>query len=186
MKLVVGLGNPGKKYEKTRHNIGFMVIDYYAQKYDLEFKSKMNGLYAEKIINDEKYIFLKPQSYMNLSGDIVRKYYDYFNINKEDILVIYDDVDFEVGSFRIKRGGSSAGHNGINDIINKLDSKDINRIRIGTSKKSDCPMYDYVTGKLSKSEYKTISDLFPTISDIINDFAINNIDDLMAKYNKKE
>ena len=184
MKLIVGLGNPGKRYEKTRHNLGFMAIDFYAEKNDLEFKDKMNGLYAETKINNEKIMLLKPQSFMNLSGDIVRKYYDYYNLNIEDILVIYDDVDFEAGIFRVKRGGSSAGHNGINDIISKIGTEDIYRLRIGTSKK-DSNLKDYVLGRLSKKEIDKIKLLLPKISNVIDDFVNHNIDELMEKYNKK-
>ena len=110
MKLVVGLGNPGKQYEKTRHNCGFMAIDYYANKNDLKFKKKFNGLYAETLINGNKLILLKPQTYMNLSGFCVKKFVDFYNIDLNDILVIYDDKDFETGTFKIKRDGSSAGH----------------------------------------------------------------------------
>ena len=125
MKLVVGLGNPEKKYEFTRHNCGFRAIDYYASKNNLSFKSKFNGHYAETIVNNTKLILLKPQTYMNLSGESVIKFVNYYNINIEDILVIYDDVDFEVGKFKLRRGGSSGGHNGINNIIDLLKTQNI-------------------------------------------------------------
>lgn len=184
MKLVIGLGNPGKKYEKTRHNLGFMSVDYYAKKNNLEFKSKMNGLYAETTLGNEKIILLKPQSFMNLSGDIVRKYYDYYNLNIEDLLIIYDDVDFEIGAFRIKRGGSSAGHNGIDDIMNKIGTENIYRVRIGTSKNGSV-LRDYVLSRFSKKDFEKVNLLLPVISDVIDDFASYNIDDLMEKYNKK-
>ncbi len=186
MKLIVGLGNPGKKYEKTRHNSGFIAIDYYANKNKLLFKNKMNGLYAEAQINNNKFIILKPQNFMNLSGDVVRKYYDYYNLSLNDVIVIYDDVDFNIGTFKIKRGGSSAGHNGIKDIIDKLGTEDVNRIRIGTSK-SNISMINYVLGKFSKDDIDRINLILPEIADAIEDFANNtSIDDLMAKYNKKE
>ena len=107
MKLIVGLGNPDKKYEKTRHNCGFRAIDFYAEKNNLTFKSKYNGLYSENIINGEKILLLKPQTYMNLSGTSVIKYMKFYNLDLKDLLVIYDDVDFEIGTFKIKRGGSA-------------------------------------------------------------------------------
>lgn len=185
MKLIVGLGNPGKDYIKTRHNIGFIALDCYAEQYNLKFKNKYNGLYAETIINGEKTILLKPLSYMNLSGDVVRKYFDYYNLSENDILVIYDDVVFKTGTFKIKRGGSSAGHNGINDIINKIGTEKIARVRIGTSK-TKTKLFDYVLGEFSKTDYERILNILPTINNIINDFPALGIDGLMAKYNKKD
>lgn len=182
MKLVVGLGNPGKEYENTRHNYGFIVIDNYAQKNNLLFKSKFNGLYCEQVINNEKIILLKPQTYMNLSGSCVLSFSKYYNIEVNDILVIYDDVDFEVGKFKIKCKGSSAGHNGINDIMNKLNNKNIQRVRMGTSK-NNIPLIDYVLGKFSKEDLEKISKILPITENIINDFATNDINKLMDKYN---
>lgn len=184
MKLIVGLGNPGKKYEKTRHNCGFRAIDFYAKKNNLEFKSKFDGLYAEQIINKEKIMLLKPQLFMNLSGEVVIKYVNYFNINIEDIIIIYDDVDFSVGTFKIKRGGSSAGHNGIKNIIELLKTENISRIRIGTSK-NDIPLIDYVLGKFSDKDFNLIEDILPTISNIITDYSKMNVDELMQKYNRE-
>lgn len=184
MKLIVGLGNPGKQYERTRHNLGFMAIDYFASKKCLVFKSNMKGLYSETIIEGEKIILLKPQSYMNLSGDIVRKYYDFYNFKIEDVLIVYDDVDFELGTFKIKRNGSSAGHNGIKDIINKLGTEDISRIRIGASK-NNSELADYVLKRLSKSDLNTINLLLPKISDAIEDIIVDGLDMAMEKFNKR-
>ncbi len=184
MKLVVGLGNPGKKYEKTRHNCGFNAINFYAAKNNLTFKNKYNSLYAENIVNGEKLILVKPQTYMNLSGVAVRKFVDFYNLKLDDLLVIYDDVDFEVGKFKIKRGGSSGGHNGINNVIENLKTNEINRIRIGISK-NEIPLIDYVLGKFSKEEDEKINSILETISNIIDDFSVNNINKLMEKYNRK-
>jgi PTH1 family peptidyl-tRNA hydrolase len=127
MKLIVGLGNPEKKYENTRHNCGFRAIDFYAAKNNLVFKNKYNSLYSEQIINNEKVIFVKPQTYMNLSGNAVRQFVKFYNLDIKDLLIIYDDVDFEIGTFKIKRGGSSGGHNGMNNIIDNLHTNDIQR-----------------------------------------------------------
>ena len=183
MKIIVGLGNPGKKYEKTRHNCGFMAIDFYAAKNNLEFKNKFNGLYTEQIINNEKVILLKPQTYMNLSGNSVREFVNFFNINVDDILVIYDDYNFEVGTFRIRRDGSDGGHNGIKSIIENLKNDNIKRVRIGISKNT-IPLEDYVLQRFSDEDYKKVNDLLPTIADIINDFCYLTIDELMQKYNR--
>ena len=183
MKLIVGLGNPGKKYEKTRHNCGFMAVDFYNVKYSLTEKTKFNGFYTENTINNEKIILLKPQTYINLSGNCVSQFVNYFNINIEDIYVIYDDVDFEVGSFKIRRNGSSGGHNGIKSIINNLKTENIKRIRIGISK-NDIPLEDYVLQKFGKEDLEKINSILPTISSIIDDISINTIDELMEKYNR--
>ena len=182
MKLIVGLGNPGKKYEKTRHNCGFMAIDFYASKNNLEFKNKFNGLYSEQTINNEKIIFLKPQTYMNLSGNCILKFVNFYHIDINDILVIYDDIDFEVGTFKIKRNGSAGGHNGIKSIINMLNTEEIKRVRIGISKNT-IPLEDYVLQKFSKEDYEKVSNLLPEISNAIDDFMICDIDTLMMKYN---
>jgi peptidyl-tRNA hydrolase, PTH1 family len=185
MKLVVGLGNPEKKYEFTRHNCGFRAIDYYASKNNLTFKNKFNGFYVETIVNNTKLILLKPQTYMNLSGESVIKFVNYYNISIEDILVIYDDVDFEIGKFKLRRGGSSGGHNGINNIIDLLKTQNISRLRIGISKNS-IPLMDYVLGKFSNDENEKIESILPIISNIIDDFTVHNIDELMEKYNRNE
>lgn len=183
MKLVVGLGNPGKEYENTRHNCGFRAIDFYVEKNNLAMKKKFNGLYAEHVINNEKIILLKPQTFMNLSGNSVQAFANYYNIHIDDILVIYDDVDFEVGKFKIKRGGSSAGHNGIKDIINKLKTEQIQRIRVGISK-NNIELMNYVLGKFSKEDNEKINSVVEEISNIIEDFSKYNIDTLMDKYNR--
>lgn len=183
MKLVVGLGNPGKEYENTRHNCGFKAIDFYALKNNLTFKNKFNSLYTENIINGEKIILIKPQTFMNLSGNSVRDFVNFYNLELKDLLIIYDDVDFSIGNFKIKKDGSSGGHNGIKNIIENLKTENIQRIRIGISK-NEIPLIDYVLGKFSKEDRKKIDDILPTIYDIINDFSIYNIDKLMEKYNK--
>ena len=117
MKMIVGLGNPGKEYELTRHNVGFMVIDDYAKKYHIDkFKEKFHGLYAKVYRNGEYYILLKPLSFMNLSGTVIKRFASFYKIKPEDIFVIHDDMDLKLGALREKIGGSSAGHNGIKSI----------------------------------------------------------------------
>ena len=116
--LIVGLGNPGKEYENTRHNIGFMFLDYYMNTLgnNDKWSKKFNGLYKEIMIDGEKIIFLKPQSYVNLSGEVVLKFKNYFNIDINDILVICDDLDLNFLNFKLREKGSSAGHNGLKNI----------------------------------------------------------------------
>ena len=183
MKLVVGLGNPGKEYDKTRHNCGFRAIDFYAAKNNLSFKSKFNGLYADLVVNNEKLIILKPQTFMNLSGDCVVQFMKYFNLKTEDLLVIYDDHAFDTGTFKIRRGGSSAGHNGIKDIINKLHTENISRLRIGISK-NNITLADYVLGRFGKEDDQKVESILPTVESIIDDFTKLSIDDFMQKYNR--
>lgn len=181
MKLIVGLGNPGKEYASTRHNIGFMVLDSYLG--DVKWSNKFNGLYYQTNINGEKYIFLKPQSYMNLSGGVVRKYADYFKITYKDILVIHDDLDLEVGKIRIKINSSSGGHNGIKDIIACLNTDAFARIKVGVSNNKKIDTKDYVLGSFSKRDLDQIKSNFSNINRIIETFDYNNINMLMNKYN---
>lgn len=119
---------------------------------------------------------------MNLSGESVREIVNFYNIDIEDILIIYDDIDFEVGTFKIRRGGSAGGHNGIRNIIDNLKTENIQRIRIGISK-NEIPLMDYVLGKFTPEEEKKIESIFPQIANVIKDFSNNNIDELMKKYN---
>ena len=125
MKLIVGLGNPGKEYENTRHNMGFMFIDGYAKVKGVEInKKKFNGLYIDFINNGEKTILLKPQTYMNLSGEAVRAFVDFFKIDIKDILIISDDLDMPIGKIKLRPTGSSGGHNGLKNIEQHLNSQD--------------------------------------------------------------
>ena len=182
MKLIVGLGNPGKKYELTRHNCGFLIIDNFAKKHCLSFKSKYNGLYTEQLINGEKAILLKPQTYMNLSGNCVQKFVKFYNIDMNDLYVIHDDINFEVGKYKIRRNGSDGGHNGIKSIIHSLNSQDFHRIKIGINK-NEIPLEDYVLQKIPRKEFEIIKKVIEEVSNIIEDVTIFNIDKIMEKYN---
>ena len=181
MKLIVGLGNPGKEYNNTRHNIGFMVIDNYLG--DVKFKEKFNGLYFEKNVNGDKIIFLKPQTYMNNSGDCVSKFVKYFNISTEDILVIQDDLDINVGMFKFKLNSSSGGHNGIKSIINCLGHDNFFRLKVGIKNEYKNDTIDFVLGKFSNSDLELIR--FDTLLSSIDDFVSYNSNYVMNKYNGK-
>lgn len=182
MKLIVGLGNPGKEYENTRHNTGFKFLDYYLG--DVVFKEKHSALFCEKIINNEKVIFMKPLTFMNESGRAVRKYLDYYKILIDDLLVIYDDMDFEVGSFKIKKSGSAAGHNGIKSIISNIGTEDFKRIRIGISRSKNDKV-DYVLGNFSKEDQSKLEDEFKILVKVINDYFKIDFENLMSKYNQR-
>lgn len=180
MKLVVGLGNPGNEYEKTRHNIGFMVLNRFID--SEKWCSKFNGLYVTKVINGEKVIFLKPQSFMNLSGGVVRKFVDYFDIKVEDILVIQDDLDLEIAKPRIKLDSGAGGHNGIKDIIANLNTQRFLRLKIGISN-SNGDTKDYVLSSFSKKEMEELDKNMQIYHNIIADFIDKDVRYLMNKYN---
>ena len=187
MKLIVGLGNPGKEYENTRHNVGFDFIDYYIKKnhIDESWTKKFDGLYLQTRIGNEKVLFLKPQTFMNLSGVSVRKIMDYFDIPVEDILIVADDMDILVGHFKLKPNGSSAGHNGLKNIEENIGTNEYKRIKIGISKHGDIEMKDYVLGQLSKTDRKEIESLFDKLCSVIDDYFQLPFGDLMSKYNRK-
>lgn len=185
MKLIVGLGNPDKKYLKTRHNVGFMVVDLFANNENLQFKfdSKFSGFIAEYFKGTNKTIILKPTTYMNLSGNSVIKVINYYKIKPENVLVIYDDVDVGLGKLRLRFTGSSGGHKGMQDIINHLNSKDIKRVRVGIGK--DEQMIDYVLSKFSKKERKILDPVFDEVLEVMQMF-INGEDFslIMNRFNR--
>lgn len=184
MKLIVGLGNPGNEYINTRHNIGFMTLELLAQQYNLKFtKNKFNGLYAEDNINGEKVILLKPQKYMNLSGEVIAEFVNFFKINLNDLLVIVDDLDLPLGKIRVKQKGSSGGHNGLKDIERCLGTQEYYRVKVGIANNKNIDTKDYVLGKFSKEELEIILNSLKSVTNICNDFFNNDINYLMANYN---
>lgn len=187
MKLIVGLGNPGKEYDKTRHNIGFMFVDKYLnfKNYTSSWKEKFNGLYIETVINNEKVIFLKPQSYMNLSGGVVLKFVNFFKVDITDILIISDDLDLQVGNFKLKDKGTSGGHNGLKDIERCLGTANYKRLKIGISNDKSLETKDYVLGKLSKTDIEKYDTIFTELYSVIDDFFQFDFLSLMNLYNRK-
>ncbi|MGX7111728.1 aminoacyl-tRNA hydrolase [Gemella cuniculi] len=185
MKLIIGLGNPGKQYENTRHNIGFMILDELAKNWNVNFdKNKFNADYAVTYYSGIKYLLIKPTTYMNLSGEAVRKFYDYFEINMEDVLVIYDDLDTKTANFKLKAKGSSGGHNGIKSIINHLGTEKFNRLKIGINRPiPPMKVVDYVLGKFSKEEMGKIEKIYGKSINCIEDFSKLSFVELMNKYN---
>ncbi len=185
MKLVVGLGNPGNEYAKTRHNIGFQLLDYIANKNNIEFKSdkKFNAECATYIVNGEKVHLIKPLSYMNLSGTVVSKYTNFYNIEPSDILVIQDDLDMDFGKIRILYDSTSGGHNGIKNIIECLGTKEFSRLKIGISKTREYETKDYVLGKFSKEESEMLTNIYSNLENIIDDFISLDTEKLKQKYN---
>ena len=186
MKLVVGLGNKGREYENTRHNMGFMLVDRYLQYKNItdKFKEKFNAMYIETTINNEKVIFIKPMTYMNNSGIAVRSFVDFYKLNSEDVLVISDDLDLDLGKFRLRRNGSSGGHNGLKSIISHLGTNNFKRLRIGISNDKD-DVINYVLSKFSKKELNDIDTMFDTLVDVLDDYFVMDFTSLMSKYNRK-
>ena len=184
MKLIVGLGNPGSEYENTKHNMGFRAIDAFATTKNVKIsKNKMNGLHEIININGEKVILLKPQLYINLSGDVIKKYVDFYKINIEDILVIVDDLDTEIGKIKIKYKGSSGGHNGLKNIEQNLKTNEYKRIKIGISNNKTIDTKDYVLSNFSKQEKEIIDSKIEEIPKILDDYFTMSFDKLMSKYN---
>jgi len=181
MKLIIGLGNPGKEYENTRHNIGFMIIDNYLK--NSTWQNKFNSLYTTEVINNEKVIFIKPQTYMNLSGNSVIEFVNFYKIDSKDILVIQDDLDLPFGKIRIKINSSAGGHNGIKSIIDRLGTNTFARLKIGISHNTNGDSKDYVLGKFSNEELKTINALYSMTKSIIEDFIKDDIKKVMNDYN---
>ncbi len=188
MKLIVGLGNPGREYEKTRHNIGFQVVDQYINYKNipnLVWKNKFNGLYLETTLYHQKVIFLKPLSYMNLSGGVVESFVHFFKIDISDILIISDDLDLLVGNFKLKSQGSSGGHNGLKSIEQALGTNQYKRLKIGISNNKAMETKDYVLGKFSKKEQDIYENLYCSFNQILDDYFLISFEDLMSKYNQK-
>lgn len=181
MKLIVGLGNPGKEYENTRHNVGFMVVDHYIN--DTNWQKKFDGLYQILNIANEKVLFLKPTTFMNNSGISVVQASKYYDIDPSDILVIQDDMDIEFGRHKIKKDSSSGGHNGIKSIIASLNTNSFARLKIGISHDKNKDTINYVLGKFSKEEMNTLNENYKVYNEIIESFIHDGIERTMNKYN---
>ena len=186
MKLIVGLGNPGKKYEKTRHNVGFMFVDKFAKeiKVDFTLNKQLKSLIANTIIGGEKVVLIKPQTFMNLSGEAVLAAKNYYKIDTEDILVIYDDLDLPTGKIRIRKNGSSGGHKGMKNIIELIKTQEIKRVRIGIMNNSPIDTIDYVLGKFTTTEEVDIAIALDKTYEMMNSFVLKSFDDFMNEFNR--
>ena len=184
MKLIVGLGNPGKKYEHTRHNMGFDAVDLFAEmaKIDVD-KDAFKGLVGRGKVFDEDIYILKPQTFMNLSGESVREIVNYFKIELEDIIVVYDDMALPVGKIRLRASGSSGGHKGMQNIIDHLHSEDIKRIRIGIGE-PEFDTIDYVLSKPLKEEMPLVEEAIKNASEALKEILKHNFDKAMSLFNK--
>lgn len=187
MYLIAGLGNPGDKYFATRHNAGFLALDYMAEKYDIKIKTlKHKALIGEGRIGKERVILAKPQTFMNLSGEAVGEIAKWYKIPPENVIVIYDDINFEVGTLRIREKGSAGGHNGMKSIISHLSSEMFPRFRIGVGAKPDeKDLADHVLGKIPKAEQETMFKVFGRVCDGVETYINDGAELAMSKYNGK-
>ena len=188
LQLFVGLGNPDKKLLATRHNVGFWFLDSLSKKLNIDFvysKKFDSDIFTNKY-NNQEFTMMKPMSYINNSGVPIKKFIKNKNIEPENILVIYDDIDLTVGKIRLKHGGGSGGHNGLNSIVEQLGSKNFWRLRIGIGKPEDkTRTVEYVLGKPSKSDMETIMDSINLSLDEINNFFDGEASKLMNKLNSE-
>ena len=185
MKLIFGLGNPGIDYDKTRHNIGFMFLDYITKNATFSLNKKFNALECELSVSGEKVLFIKPLTYMNNSGYVVIKYINYYKLTSDDILIIQDDLDMPVGKYKLLFNHGDGGHNGIKSIILNLKSRSFLRLKIGISK-ANIETKEYVLGKFNKKELEILNFSFDKLSNIIIDYVTLTRDILMGKYNVRD
>jgi len=185
MKLIVGLGNPGKKYHATRHNIGFEVLAFLAQRYNVgRPKAKFNAEVAETSINKQKAILLSPLTFMNLSGQSVRAAVDFYKLPLTDILVICDDINLDAGRLRFRPSGSAGGQNGLKDIINRLGSQELGRLRVGVGRPPpEWDVADFVLGKFSDAQTGEMKTSVARAADAVEVWVAEGIRPAMNKFN---
>ncbi|MBM7704912.1 aminoacyl-tRNA hydrolase [Metabacillus iocasae] len=185
MKVIVGLGNPGREYDRTRHNIGFMIIDELAEHLMISLdKTKFNGIYGVGTVKGEKVILLKPLTYMNLSGESLKPLMSYYDVSPEDILVIYDDLDLPSGKVRLRTKGSAGGHNGIKSIVQHLKTQEFNRIRVGIDRPTNgMKISDYVLGKFTNEEMVDMKEAIDKSIKASEDWIHTPFLEVMNRYN---
>jgi PTH1 family peptidyl-tRNA hydrolase len=189
MYVIAGLGNPTREYENTRHNIGFMSIDYLADKYGIGLtECKHKALLGKGTINGNKVVLVKPLTYMNLSGEAIRSVIDYYKVDEmAELIVIYDDISLDVGQLRIRKKGSAGGHNGIKNIIAHLGHDTFMRIKIGVGEKpKGYDLVDYVLGHFTEDELKVMNESFKDVDGAVNLMIEGNVDKAMNDYNAKK
>ncbi len=186
MVIITGLGNPGLSYRKTRHNAGFQAVDRLAERIGVKFNKKgFSAVYGEGVIADERVLLVKPQTYMNNSGDAVQQILNYYKVPPEKLIVLYDDIDLPVGSMRVRQSGSAGTHNGMRSIIACIHSENFARVRIGIGKDETLMLADYVLKKPSKDDQKVLDEVFDHAADAALLIASGRLADAQSKYNKK-
>lgn len=187
MKLVAGLGNPGRDYAGTRHNIGFGVIARISDKYNIPLTGKEHKAVCGKgMIGGEKVILAQPQTFMNLSGESVRSLVDYYRLESEDIIIAYDDIDLEVGQLRIRSKGSAGGHNGIKNIISHLGTNEFPRVKVGVGGKPEGgDLVRHVLGRFSREDEKVIGEVLDVAVEAVETILSDGVEAAMNRYNAK-
>ena len=185
MKAIIGLGNPGMKYAGTRHNIGFDAVTAIADKYNLSINNKkFKGVYADGHIAGEKVLLVQPQTFMNLSGECVREVADFYKLNPDEIIIICDDINLDVGRLRIRKKGSAGGHNGLKNIIAHLGTEEFPRIRVGVGEKIEgWDLADYVLARFDKDSEPVIREALANVVGAVETWISEGIDAAMNRYN---
>ena len=185
MYLIIGLGNPEEEYSKTRHNMGFNAINKIAEKYEIEMKkTKFNGIYGRGNIEGEKVMLIKPQTYMNLSGKCVKEFLDFYKIEREKMIIIYDDMDVEPGKIKIRKQGSAGSHNGMKSIISEIQTQEFPRIRIGIGRPiHENDKINYVIGNIPEEEMEKLEEGIEKAKEATIDILAKGIDHAMNKFN---
>ena len=188
MYLIAGLGNPSRTYEGTRHNIGFTMIDAIGNKFGIDVTTKKHkALVGRGIIDGMRVILAKPQTYMNLSGESIREIADFYKIEPENIIIIYDDISLDVGQLRIRKKWSAGGHNGIKNIIAHLGTQEFPRIKVGIGNKPEgWDLADYVLSKYSKAEQEALEEASEGVIGAVKLMLMDDIEAAMNKYNAKK
>ena len=187
MYVIAGLGTPGKKYENTRHNMGFITVDQLAIKHDIKVdKLKFKALVGEGRIADQKVLLVKPQTYMNLSGESIRQVMHFYKLDPEKLIVIYDDIDIELGALRIRKFGSAGTHNGMKSVVYQLQSDRFPRIRIGIGSQKKGDLVDFVIGGFSKEEVPVLEETVTKAVSAIECILAEDVDIAMNRYNTKK
>ena len=185
MKAIIGLGNPGMKYAGTRHNIGFDAVTAIADKYNLSINNKkFKGVYADGHIAGEKVLLVQPQTFMNLSGECVREVADFYKLNPDEIIIICDDINLDVGRLRIRKKGSAGGHNGLKNIIAHLGTEEFPRIRVGVGEKTEgWDLADYVLARFDKDSEPVIREALANVVGAVETWISDGIDAAMNRFN---
>lgn len=187
MYVIAGLGNPGKKYENTRHNMGFITIDQLAEKHNIKAdKLKFKALVGEGRIAGQKVLLVKPQTYMNLSGESIREVMNFYKLEPENLIVIYDDIDIEAGNLRIRKFGSAGTHNGMKSVVYQLQSDRFPRIRLGIGSQKKGDLVDFVIGGFSKEEVPVLEEAVKNAVLAVECIIEEGIDKAMNQYNTKK
>jgi len=187
LRSIVGLGNPGKRYDFTRHNVGFQILDLFSEKYKIKFKtSKGNYFYSEGLLKSSDFFLIKPSTYMNLSGVAVLDFVSEYSIDLEDLLIVYDDINLQPGQIRLRKSGSDGGHNGIKSIIYHLQNDSFSRLRFGIGsefEKGD--MAEFVLAKFSSNEKKIVEESMGFAVELIEQFIDGGYKSMLDYFSKQ-